>query len=395
MNSLKKKNINYLIDIAICLLIVLSIVNSAKYGPTLSWVLIPCALIIIGGILSDIQINQKSLLVLGFWFCAAISTLIFRIDSARTIGTFLIFCITYIICTGRNYSSNSLKLFILTYIITSTFCAVNIIFNYANGIMYNQWQERVSMIIFGVAKDPNYVTGYMIIPMCLLLQHFCYAKKYKVISLILFIIQLFACFLTGSRGALVSIGLSAFLVVLFFILQSKKKVVFLVSLLGILIVGMGLLLLVVPKTLLDRFFDFGSYGDNIRLRLWEHALDFFSDHLILGGGMGSTSHYVEMLAGYHTHNVYVELLGDFGIIGLIALLVFVIGTFWVKKKDISFVLPIWIAGFLPMMFVNGFNTALFWLPIILCSIFARKSNQTENPLTEQLFEYHRSIKTEK
>lgn len=104
----------------------------------------------------------------------------------------------------------------------------------------------------------------------------------------------------------------------------------------------------------------------------------FVENPLLGGGMGSASITSAAQVGNVSHNIYVDIIGDFGIIGTSAIALCGIhcaGIF--KKKDLSYMFGFFCSAFMPLFFINGFTTMTFWLPVTLLVIFANFSKSNE------------------
>ena len=105
-----------------------------------------------------------------FWIFAAISTIFFNDQSPqRNIITFLAFVLFYIISTAIIYTTKSLKFLINSYISISVLSSVDIIWNFLNDYAY-AW-NRYSLDIFGVYRDPNYVSAFIIPAIGIILYH--------------------------------------------------------------------------------------------------------------------------------------------------------------------------------------------------------------------------------
>lgn len=193
----------------------------------------------------------------------------------------------------------------------------------------------------------------------------------KLIYLVFLGVQVATCFLSGGRGGLV------LLVVLFiasvFMYWGKKayKIVvpsviilifiryafpFLINLLGINVKGI--------ERVMD-FFNGGILGDG-RTGLYLESLGVFSESPIFGHGIGSIFYYLKS----YSHNLFLDILSETGIVGLL-LFLFVLIVFF--KKIFMLYRQGSLFRFLTIMFICGFTLNMFsgyfwnnqhlWLPI--------------------------------
>ncbi|MDD5079054.1 MAG: O-antigen ligase family protein [Candidatus Omnitrophica bacterium] len=88
-----------------------------------------------------------------------------------------------------------------------------------------------------------------------------------------------------------------------------------------------------------RLSDFGTGTWLVRLDIMQAAVDIFRDNVLFGAGPGM---YEKLVYSYskgavyiHAHNMYLEILAEFGIVGLIAFLAIFINFYWRVFKNIS------------------------------------------------------------
>ena len=138
---------------------------------------------------------------------------------------------------------------------------------------------------------------------------------------------------TGSRKALVFVGVGTVLLFIFKSFRSANAVNSIVkvigSLLGLTIIGIAVLQLPMFSEVLDRMSNMveaftGTGGDSstiIRLALVDIGWDLFYQSPITGVGINNPSVYTFFVYGkdnYYLHNNYIELLAGTGVIGLLA-----------------------------------------------------------------------------
>ena len=133
-----------------------------------------------------------------------------------------------------------------------------------------------------------------------------------------------------------------------------------------------------PSQAIERYL---NISNNSRIPIWRDTFEYFKMHPIFGGGMGSVSQYVHEVEKHVSHNVYLDILGCFGIVGSLLFLIFIIeNCIKCKKNDLFKHFSLSIGFLLPMFFINGFNTATFYLPLIILSLLSQKSLKGEYPI---------------
>ena len=135
--------------------------------------------------------------------------------------------------------------------------------------------------------------------------------------------------LTLSRGAWLGL---IFALVLFILLRDKKF-------LGLIFFSAFLSPIFIPKSFVQRFMSIGNMTDtstSYRVGIWRGAFKIIKDFWPIGIGLG-TDNFVYVYQKYalsasyalHSHNFYLQLLIDFGIMGVF--LVFAIIFLFYKK----------------------------------------------------------------
>ena len=151
-------------------------------------------------------------------------------------------------------------------------------------------------------------------------------KKARVKDLILGLILLLALFLTTKRGPLVA-SVAAIVVSCLFVNRKKLTGTMLKT-----VISVGVLATFVPavQATLERFIELSDDGTgNGRSYLYDFAWSMFHANPLLGCGWGAYSKYVATtplgamysnlgFSSMSTHNVYLQLLAETGVIGLIS-----------------------------------------------------------------------------
>jgi O-antigen ligase len=178
----------------------------------------------------------------------------------------------------------------------------------------------------GLWAHPNSLGGFAAANLAFLYYLFVaeQQKMKKYLLLGLGIMSLATIVLTGSRTAYVGVVGIVFIIWL----RSARKGLSIV----VLIAGMALTWIVAPQAYKDQFLSIGSIGDvvqgeriddgsmNERWQIVTDAMEIFLDHPIFGVGVDAfmTARGERFDRWQDTHNLYLQILTNVGIVGLIA-----------------------------------------------------------------------------
>lgn len=173
---------------------------------------------------------------------------------------------------------------------------------------------------------------FLSVGLCIIIaSYFAYRRKNDLFKLLLMIIALL---LTGKRGHVIFI-FAAFFAVYYMVTADKKNrfVKWIGMIITILCIGAVLVNVFPPLAqFIVRFQETAESGDITlsRIIFWERAIDLFKENPIFGIGWCNFM-LVQQAAGYtaHVHNVYLQLLCETGIVGL------VIYTWWMASSFIK------------------------------------------------------------
>ncbi len=228
-------------------------------------------------------------------------------------------------------------------LITSIFVSVIGIFQYYFGsYMHPEWVDRslynnISNRAFSTLYNPNVLGSYFILIISIALAGFKSSDgRYSLILNTLVLITGGVCMvLTFSRGAWMGLAVSILVILVF---GRRKRLI-----LTILAVSLLTALIALPefKTIMSRInLDFISNdsSNTYRWYLWKFAVKTFTEHPLVGSGIGSFGFYIPShfkAPGYlvsHAHNIYLQLLAETGILGFTAFISFVLTSMYVSFK---------------------------------------------------------------
>lgn len=203
----------------------------------------------------------------------------------------------------------------------------------------------------------------------------------KLFYLILILINIAIILFSGSRGALVSVSVIALISVVSYVI--KKRKIFTALLLSVII---GLTLPLISKNqnfsfAIDRIISgFSSGGDNStnqRKMFYNTAIDNFYSSPLFGNGIGSYSKHFETYS--YPHNIILEIMNDFGLIGLIISIIFLFLLFkkvrWILKHDyrLHLIVFLFLNVIVQLLFSGSYLvSSQFWILSTIILAFRRK-----------------------
>ena len=194
------------------------------------------------------------------------------------------------------------------------------------------WAYKTLIVRFqGVFSNPNTLGMFLFVSLPVFVYFFLSSNKKleKIINFIFILLIFMLATFTFSRAAL--LGMLIFMMVILFYLKKRLfKIIFPTSIVLLIILFSSPTLMELLRLSEDPF----TYRD----RIWQIGLENFSESKIIGKGYGTTQQIMsnkfilqkydvsEYHLGKHFHNIYVEILCETGLIGLLLFVVFLILT---------------------------------------------------------------------
>lgn len=217
------------------------------------------------------------------------------------------------------------------------------------------------ILLFNTKIDPNFIGIPFVAASSLVLDNILTEKR-KLVNIVIYSVIVIAIVYTASRSNFMCLAVSNILVIFNFLRKRNIK-------LGLRILGLLLFLVIaiygirfISVEYTDqwtRMIEFGESGDNGRYDLWERAFSVFYSSPLFGNGLG---HMVSSY-GKATHNTYLQLLCETGIIGS---LLFLSAIFIILKKlrncnNVYFIL--FLCMLLQVAFLDALDNRCFWIAI--------------------------------
>lgn len=226
--------------------------------------------------------------------------------------------------------------------------------------------------------DPNFLAAFLVFPTVL---SFARAMNKSSIKNILFsIVSLFGVFYTSSRGAMISVTIGIVCVLLEFF-KNNKKIKRLLQLIVIAIISLYVLKIFVPQNSLIRLFDFASYRDRSndkRIFDWLTGINAFKKNPLIGYGLQGEMSIINSVIGikYISHNTYIALLLQLGIVGTIIPVYAIINILWKARNDFI-LLGSCFSSLFVSIFVSAESSLFFWLPIIYTLVITKYTKNSK------------------
>lgn len=355
--------------LALYIMIFVTIFNGNEYVAGLAFVLIPSLLLLIAALpMKKKLFNINSLLALLLIFSATISTYTSFLDLKTTTFLNLVFCIaSYIIVSNVVLTSvlfkNILNFYMLFCLVVCLVLLFNHIFHF-NVQVFSDNNVRVTISLFGVAKDVNYLSSFVVASFPYFLYRGCFSTGTK--DLIKAGLIFFAIFVAGSRACFLAMSACAIIILVKLLRSNEGKVNKKMIFFSLLVGGIVLSYFVFNSVIFKRTTDIDSYQDNSRLIIWEAALEAFYRNVLWGSGVESGSYFSLLVTNWKTHNCFIDILTGQGLIGTAIVSLMFCYFMNVHKNNRMVMTFCLISFFVPLFFVNGYECATFWTPMILC-----------------------------
>ncbi len=336
------------------------------------------------------------ILLLVLIICISAFTSISKEESrniALLMGAFTLF---YFVVINTIENKKQYKFILYLCVISAVLTAIMGLYQYIFGDVYSQaWLdsnmfEDIKMRVYSTFENPNVYGEYLLLMIPIMMSLLWTEKGVfkKIVLFAFFGISMLALILTFSRGCWLAIIFSIGLLMIII----DKRFVFL---------GFLLLLIlpfVLPETIINRFMSIGNLSDSstsYRVYIWMGTLAMLKDYWFCGVGLGESSfNTIYPLYSYasiqtpHSHNTYLQLVSQFGIVGLIVFLGIIYNFYKtttisaVKKKNIILVgfiasmTGFLIEGMFDYTWYNYRVILIFWIVIAL-GMLGAKFNQVE------------------
>lgn len=277
-------------------------------------------------------------------------------ETARFITYIALYFIIKYEVKGKSIKLNIIRCCIFVATVLSIFG----IYQYFTGVYLDKTLFQVKRIA-STMLNPNTFAAFLVILIFPVIMIFINEKNKIRKLMYLCIVALLGVniALTGSRNAYLGLGIGCIIIILIY---SKKLLpVFM---------GVFVLLMLIPKVR-TRVMQIGDSSENAsRLKLWHLALRMFEDHPVRGVGNGNyvklhalylkrypQYYYYSTFKEYPSHNSYLKILSELGILGFIPFAAMLVAVILKLKKFINVVKD----KFYKAFYIGFFASALAFL----------------------------------
>lgn len=324
-------------------------------------------------ILNKISLNTLVLVIFIFILFSGISFLAsnpFSLSSSLVLFTFSLLFLVFVI--NKDIID---KIFFSKWVL---FSSAILILTYINSFSFSEYRFSLA---FGNEVDPNYFASSLgLISATLLYQ---ILKKRKILFILPYLVIILIVLESGSRGALLSMIVIA-LVQLFLNITKKNWLKYIIIIfVSFLVISYSLNFF--NSDLINRFRLQNIQDGSGRLEIWKNYFHIFFElpiyKKILGVGISNSSVTYYQYFGYlkNTHNLYINVLIDFGLFGLVLMLI-IQGMMLhriIKSKN-TLAISVYLALITSSMFLDMQITRYFWFVNIfsLGYIWCRRSGSS-------------------
>lgn len=237
-----------------------------------------------------------------------------------------------------------------------------------------------NIIILGVSFDANYLGLSFVASLSMLLYEIMFIRKriFSVLNIVFYIIIAIAVVQTSSRGSMLAWGLSNCLILLFFIHRKKmnklkKAIVLIFVLLSMLFFIQYVSVHYTEQW--NRMSIISTRADNGRLELWKISGSLWMRSPVWGNGLNAMYRNFRVAS----HNTYLEVLVDTGLIGTVAFFVFlyIIAIKAFKSDKSMFV--VFLGLLTAIAFLDAIDHRVLWIIVTIIEMGARVMS-TKNPV---------------
>ena len=191
--------------------------------------------------------------------------------------------------------------------------------------------------VYSIYGNPNNFAEILVLffPLSFVCSLMTENKKRRVVMLFVLLLPIIALVMTYSRSSWLGFFVS---VLIFVILVNKRLIPYLVCF-------FLLIFPLLPSSVFDRILTIGSLADSsnmYRIYIWQGVARILQNNFFSGVGLGvenfvsSYIMYCDNLAteAVHSHNLYLEIWVETGILGLISFVIFIVGII-IKALNVS------------------------------------------------------------
>ncbi|MBE6639761.1 MAG: O-antigen ligase family protein [Ruminococcaceae bacterium] len=353
-------------SLAYVFLIAVTLFAPEEFSVPLKYAFLPLMLMLVFGIAGNgiplrLRIRSYALVCLSWIALTVYSTVTSDIVSwspaARSFCLLILFFILlYAIAPDVQYMRKIKQV----YVCFTLFTACWILLQFARGA------DRQNLHFISGQKDVNYLAAFML-PGVYMAMRFAFLEeqKHKLCYILCIITVAGSILLLQSRAAFITLVSVSILCFWEYMMQSRltKRKLVMLAIFTVAIVALAVFMWNNPA--FSRLTNKEAYKEDVRFEIWRYAMEAYRRSPIFGSGLGASNVLGRAGANHDTHNNYIDILGDTGILGMCMFLFLSFRLLKVRKGERLHMLSYFVACMLPLGFINGLQTISFWLPALL------------------------------
>ena len=370
--------------LAYVFLILVTLFAPAEYSVPLKYAIVPLMLMLVLGVIGSgipLRIRIRPYFVICLcWMALAVyttrnSSIVSWSPAARSFCLLImLFALLYAAAPDAHHMHKLKQI----YVYLTLFCALWTCFQLFRGV------DRQDYMFVTGPRDVNYLAAFMLPGVYMAVRFAFFEKQEKrTVYFLCIISSCVGILLTQSRAAFITLLCIAGLSVVEYLAKIKITLRKFVTIAVATVVGVSLFVFIWNSPLFSRLSDTQHYEEDVRFEIWEFAMDAYYESPIIGSGLGASNALAQMGIERDTHNNYIDILGDTGIVGMALFVLLSLQILWVKKGKRMRMLTFFVACMLPLGFINGLQTISFWLPMLLLAHEHQVIESEEEPLVQQ------------
>lgn len=342
---------------------------------------IVCSAIIIASIIESYNarvkysINPYSLLIVAFIFVNLFMMLIYQVETnIMSLASIALLGLVSIVMSSREYTNAEIA-FLDNAIVVSTL--IYTLWFLLTAKYYGFSIVRRTLYVFGNALDPNFFGCALVCGALITFDRLIKRRHYWFVNLTILLMITSAIIATASRTAFISLTLvlSIRTLVILYNTRGFLRRIAIIALALIIILALGLTIDRMAPSNITRLMELDiRSGVGGRTKLWQRAIAFWFQKPLLGIGFGASYNLSLPISSTNmvTHNIFLKLLAETGIIGLTLFLLF-LNTILRSNSRIDVMrLLVILTAFIPSLTLDVLDSKVFWVVICYSAILGRK-----------------------
>lgn len=210
-----------------------------------------------------------------------------------------------------------------------------------SGRMEMYLSELRQGIYSGILFERGYAAFSLNIGLCCFISDYFSKKNVSKIKVLCFIVLLISLFCTGKRTLFI-IPIVSFIVLSILNNKNKNITITMLKIAPVILIIIVLVINFVPSS--KKVFERLSFDENGTMSIrnesyWNYAIDMFKDKTFLGYGISTYASYLSNFRSdqlYYAHNIYLQIAGELGIIGILIFLIFIISNYFLNLKLLKY-----------------------------------------------------------